>query len=79
MNALQSAGEVEANVDSGSDDVLDDSEDFDVLNEWDLLCRIFACIACMVSVKISNRDTKVRNFVLTLSKFDMCPPLDIIN
>ena len=33
MNALQATVETEANVGSGSDDVLDDGADFDALNE----------------------------------------------
>ena len=79
MNALQEAVEEEANVDSSSNDVLDNGDGFDVMNEGDLLCRICACIVRMLSVKVSNHYAKVRIFVLVLNKFDMSLPLDIIN
>ena len=77
--AFQEAVEVEANADSRSNDVLDYCGDFDVMNKRDLLCRMCAYILRMLSVKVSNRDAKVYIFVLALNKFDMSPPLGIIN
>ena len=79
MSALQVVVEEEANVDVGSNDVIDNGVSFDALHEWDLLRRICACAACVASVKTSNRYSKVRDFVLSIREFDVCSPLDVVN